>query len=249
MEGTYDGEPIEALRARWGVPSVRAYHAVASTMDVAHAAAANGAPAGTVVVADVQTAGRGRNGRRWVSDADAGVWTTVVERPRDVDALAVLSLRVGLALSTALEPLAGAALALKWPNDVLRDGRKVAGVLVEARWREGIPEWVAIGIGVNRAPPPDLADAAGVGAHVTRRQLLEAVVHAVRGAAAATGALSRAELATFASRDAVRGRMVVSPVAGEATGVNARGELLIRTPGGLVAPVPTATVVYADPLR
>ena len=66
-------------------------------------AAAEGAPAGTLVVADAQTAGRGRSGRTWTSERGAGVWLTLIERPRDVDALDVLSLRVGLALAPALD--------------------------------------------------------------------------------------------------------------------------------------------------
>ena len=240
----YDGEGTDALRARLGVPALHAYAYAPSTMDLAHAAAATGAPAGTVIVADVQTAGRGRNGRRWVSHAGAGVWATVIERPRDVDALSVLSLRVGIALALELERIVGRALALKWPNDVLLDGRKLAGVLAEARWREGMPEWVAIGVGVNRDPPAEMRDATGTDAAVRRTTLLGAIVRAIRAAADRDGVLDGTELSQFAVRDAVRGREVVSPVEGRAAGVNARGELLVRTATGVERAVPTATVQY-----
>lgn len=240
----YDGESTDALGVRLGVPAVYAYAHASSTMDLAHAAAAAGAPAGTVMVADVQTAGRGRNGRRWVSHAGAGVWATVIERPRDVDALAVLSLRVGLALARELEGVIGRSLAVKWPNDVLLDGRKLAGVLAEARWREGLPEWVAIGVGVNRDPPGEMRDAAGTGTAVRRATILGAIVRAVRAAADRNGFLDSAELSHFAARDVVRGREVISPVQGHAAGVNARGELLVRAGTGALHAVPTATVEY-----
>jgi len=244
LANSYDGERADALAARLAVPVLRIYAYAPSTMDLAHTAAAAGAPAGTVIVADVQTAGRGRSGRRWVSEAGAGVWATVVARPRDVDALSVLSLRVGIALATELQPFVGSPIALKWPNDLLLAGRKLAGVLVEARWREGTPEWVAVGVGVNRRPPAELADAIGTGDAVSRREILGAVVRAVRRAADATGVLHPGELAQFAARDAVRGREVLSPVRGHADGVSARGELLVRAAGGDVHPIPTATVQY-----
>ncbi len=214
-------------------------------MDLAHAAAGEGAPAGTTFVADVQTAGRGRGGRAWTSQAGAGVWATVLERPVDPEAVGVLSLRVGLALARALEPHAAAPVAVKWPNDLLLGGRKLAGILVEARWRERVPEWVAVGVGVNRTPPAELPDAAGLGPAVRRGAVLAAVVTAVRAAARAVGPLDDAELVQFAERDAVRGRWVLTPVAGRADGVDAAGRLLVRDAAGRVHPIPTASVQYA----
>lgn len=241
----YDGEDIEQLRARWRVPAIRAYGEATSTMDLAHVAAADGAPSGTVVVADVQTAGRGRSGRRWISDAGAGVWATIIERPRDVDALAVLSLRVGLALAAELQAVVEPRIALKWPNDLLVTGRKLAGVLVEARWRDGAPEWVAVGVGVNRTSPIALPESIGIGPTVARHAILAAVVRAVRDAGTRPGGLSAPELAAFAERDAVYGREVLRPVAGHAAGITARGELLVRTADGTSRAVPTATIEYA----
>ncbi len=243
---TYDGERVALLRERIGVPALFAYSHATSTMDLAHAAGAGGAPAGTVFVADVQTAGRGRNGRRWVSDAEGGVWTTILERPTELDALGVLSLRVGLELSREFDALVGRQTMLKWPNDVLLKDRKLAGVLVEARWRDRAPEWVAVGVGVNRRAPADLPDAIGTGDAVRRSDILAAVVRAVRAAAAASGVLTPDELARFAARDAVRGREVAAPVVGRADGLTEGGELRVRAPDGQVHAVPTATVRYAE---
>ncbi|GJG87598.1 hypothetical protein tb265_27790 [Gemmatimonadetes bacterium T265] len=245
----YDGTSVEALRTELRVPALHTFAVAPSTMDLAHVAAGEGAAAGTTFVADVQTAGRGRNGRRWVSDSGAGVWATVVERPSDVAALPVLSLRVGLALAAGLESLGARPIALKWPNDLLLDGRKLAGILVEARWREGLPEWVAVGVGVNRVTPAEMPEATGLGAGVRRVDILAVVVAAARGAAARGGVLGSGELAEFERRDAVRGRAVIAPVAGRAAGVSVTGGLLVRTAAGPVVEIPTASVQYADEVR
>src|SRR4051812_42306663 len=109
------------------------YDEVGSTLDVAHELAANGAEAGTLIVANAQTAGRGRMGRTWRSEPGAGLWITLIERPGDASALEVLSLRVGLALAPALDAFTDATVQLKWPNDLYLRGRKLGGILIEAR--------------------------------------------------------------------------------------------------------------------
>ena len=150
---TWFGHDGPSLARRLGLPRVEAYAALASTMDEAHQLAAVGAPAGTMVVAESQTRGRGREGRRWLSRPGAGLWVTMIERPSDAEAVAALSLRVGLALAPALEPWSDGAVALKWPNDLFVGEGKLAGVLVEARWRGDRPDWVAVGVGVNLVAP------------------------------------------------------------------------------------------------
>jgi BirA family biotin operon repressor/biotin-[acetyl-CoA-carboxylase] ligase len=152
VTAAYDGVGADVLARRLGVPRLALFAEVASTQDVAHALAGEGAADGTVVLADAQSGGRGRAGRAWQSPPGSGVWLTVVTRPHDLDALEVLALRVGLALAEALSPLAAAPVGVKWPNDLLVGGRKLAGVLVEARWRDGRPEWAAVGVGVNVRP-------------------------------------------------------------------------------------------------
>ena len=123
-------------------------------MDVAHALAAEGAPAGTVVLADHQSAGRGRGGRAWLSEAGAGIWLTLIERPQDVRADRGAGCSAsGCDAALALDRYAGGLVGLKWPNDLYLGGRKLAGVLIEARWQDGAPTWVAIGIGINVRVP------------------------------------------------------------------------------------------------
>jgi BirA family biotin operon repressor/biotin-[acetyl-CoA-carboxylase] ligase len=212
-------------------------------MDVAHALGAAGSADGTVVLADAQTGGRGRAGRSWASGPGTGVWCTVVIRPGDPGALEVLSLRVGLTLAEELQPLSDVLVAVKWPNDLLVGGRKLAGVLVEARWRDARPEWVAVGVGVNVRPPAGFDDAAALRPGTARLDALAAVVRAVQRASVLRGLLTRTELARLAARDAVRGRRVVAPVAGTAAGLTAAGALRVEGPDG-VHELRQATVVY-----
>ncbi len=211
-----------------GVPRVAVYTSLASTMDIAHALAAEGAPAGTLVLADHQTAGRGRGGRSWQSEAGAGIWLTLIERPRDAHGAEVLALRAGLRAALALDPFAGGRVGLKWPNDLYLAGRKLAGVLIDARWQDGAPTWVAIGLGVNVRVPASLhANAASLQPGALRIDILAALVPALRDAAAMRGVLTADEVAEFARRDIARGRECTAPGAGRVEGVAATGEIMI----------------------
>ena len=228
----YDGADASSIERMCGVPRVELVDATTSTLDVAHALAAAGAPAGTLVLADRQTAGRGRAGKAWASASGAGVWLTLIERPDDPAALGVLALRLGLALAPVLDPFADAAIRLKWPNDLWVGERKLAGVLAEARWRAGVIEWVAIGIGINVRTPDGLADATGLGAGASRLDVVRAVVPAARGAVTRLGDLTAADLAAYASRDVAVGRLIVEPGAGTVLGVAGDGALLVQTAAG-----------------
>jgi BirA family biotin operon repressor/biotin-[acetyl-CoA-carboxylase] ligase len=125
-----------------------------STNARARALAEAGAPHGTLVTAGEQTAGRGRQGRGWVTPPGVAIAASLIVREFDD----LLPLRAGLAVAD----LAGPRARVKWPNDVLLDGRKVAGILAEAR----APAWAVLGVGVNVALdpatlPPDVAPIAG----------------------------------------------------------------------------------------
>jgi len=232
LMSAYDGVSVDALSTRMHSASVFAFASLGSTLDEAHTLAANGAPAGTVIVADEQTAGRGRVGRSWTSRAGGGVWCTVIERPTDARVLELLSLRVGLALAPLLEALGASPVSLKWPNDLFVDGGKVAGVLTEARWQGSRAEWVAIGVGINVVPPGDGGDGPGAALDAPRHRVLEAAVQAIRAAAATTGLLTEGERAEYGSRDLAAGRTLSEPLSGIAAGVAPDGSLLVRTPAG-----------------
>ncbi|HKG66724.1 MAG TPA: biotin--[acetyl-CoA-carboxylase] ligase [Solirubrobacteraceae bacterium] len=128
--------------SRLGRPRLH-LRSIGSTNARARELAQAGAPHGTAVTADEQTAGRGRQGRGWATPPGSALAVSLVIRDPDP----LLSLRAGLAVAD----LAGARALVKWPNDVLVDGRKVAGVLVEGHLQEG---WAVLGIGVNAALDP-----------------------------------------------------------------------------------------------
>jgi BirA family biotin operon repressor/biotin-[acetyl-CoA-carboxylase] ligase len=118
-----------------------------STNVVARELAERGAVHGTLVTADRQTAGRGRQGRSWAAPAGTALLGSWVIRELDGELGGTRSL-LSLAAGVAVAELAGPAAVIKWPNDVLIDGRKVSGVLVEARPQQG---WAVLGIGINVA--------------------------------------------------------------------------------------------------
>ena len=238
----YDGASATVIARRLSLPRVVLFATTTSTMDEAHKLAEKGAPAGTLVVSDEQTAGRGRNGARWMSRTGSSVMFTLIERPRHADALGVLSLRVGLGAAAALDEIAGETIRLKWPNDLFVADRKIAGVLVETRWRDGRADWAAIAMGINIGhPPAGLPNAGGLPGHASRIAVLEAAVRAARTAAAASGRLTAAERAKWAARDWLAGKRVSEPLQGVVRGILATGELVVETAAG-PQPVNSGTV-------
>ena len=231
---TYDGRDGDALAALLGLPRVLVFDEIGSTLDVAHALGERGESAGTLILADAQTAGRGRLGRNWRSDRGAGIWLTLLERPGSAESLGVLALRIALAVAPALDPFVAAPTRLKWPNDVYVGEQKLAGVLVEARWRGPRLDWVAIGVGINVRPPAGF-DGAGLAPGAPRVDVLAAVVPALRAAARETGPLTDDELTRYAHRDLASGRTCTEPASGAVAGIRPDGALLVDTPAGRVA--------------
>jgi len=179
----YDGLDAEEIRRRTGAVRVELCRSVPSALDVAHELAAAGAPHGLLVLADEQTAGRGRQGRTWHSPAGAGVWVVALLRPAQPPSAGALAVRVGLRLVEAVREIAPRAdPRLKWPNDLMVRHRKAGGILCEARWQGETLGWVAVGIGVNVRGPlePRLRSTAialkSAEATVTRVRLLEALI-------------------------------------------------------------------------
>jgi BirA family biotin operon repressor/biotin-[acetyl-CoA-carboxylase] ligase len=242
----YDGHAGAELAALLGVPHVEAFTSVTSTLDVAHRIASS-VPAGTLLLADEQTAGRGTQGRRWLSGAGEGIWLALIERPADARALDVLSIRCGLYAAEALDDLAPAPIGVKWPNDLYVGGRKLAGVLIETRWRGSAAEWVAIGFGLN-VRTPALETATGLADGCTRIDALVRLVPALRQAARAKGPLADDELARWRGRDVARGRLILAPSSGTVDGVGPAGELLVRSGDGSVTSHRTGTLTFAEPL-
>jgi len=209
------------------LPRVELLHTTTSTLDDAHRLASTGAPSGTLILANEQTAGRGREGKSWQSSAGAGLWLTLIERPKDTSGLGVLSLRVGLVAAEALDRFAAEPIRLKWPNDLYIDRGKVAGILVEARWRQSVVEWVAIGLGVNVRVPDNVDSSAGLEPGTDRLDVLTELIPGLRAAARAQGPLRPEEMEEFNARDLARGKTCVQPALGRVAGISATGELLV----------------------
>ena len=179
------------------------------------------------MIANEQTAGRGRDGKSWQSAPGAGLWLTLIERPKDSSGLGVLSLRVGLIAAEALDRFASEPIRLKWPNDLYVDRGKVGGILVEARWRESAVEWVAIGLGVNVKAPENVDTAAGLDPGTDRLDVLSELIPGIRAAARAKGPLRPEEMDEFNARDLARGKTCIQPALGRVAGISADGELLV----------------------
>jgi BirA family biotin operon repressor/biotin-[acetyl-CoA-carboxylase] ligase len=149
--------PLEHVSARCGFRIV--WHAsIGSTNDAATRLADAGEPAGLVVVADAQTAGRGRLGRPWASPPGAGIYASVLLRPEPA-AARLLTLAAGVALTEGIEAATGLAAAIKWPNDLIvpggvgaTDWRKLAGILAEGGVASAGAPWVVVGFGINVQP-------------------------------------------------------------------------------------------------
>ena len=241
-----DDIPAAVLARRWGVPQCGLFRTLPSSLDAIHDLGAQGAPSGTVVLAEEQTAGRGRDGRTWRSPP-GGVWLGMLLRPPPaLPAAGVLSLRVGLVLADVVEAvlgvrptsLSGPRAGLKWPNDVLIDDRKVAGILCESRWQGDALQWLAVGIGVNVANeiPAELGDRAvalaDVRPSVRRIDVLDQLVPALLRLTTHGAELTQFECAAFARRDWLRGRQIRTPLAGRAAGIRPDGALLVDTGAG-----------------
>lgn len=148
---TWDGHSAEELEERWGRP-VHVFHSVGSTNDEARRLAEEDAPAGTIVIAAEQTAGRGRGGKKWSSPADAGVYLSMVFRPETLEP-APVSVVAGLGLARALDQaFPGLQPTIKWPNDLYAHGLKLGGVLSEAAWSHRRPRHLVVGVGINVRP-------------------------------------------------------------------------------------------------
>jgi BirA family biotin operon repressor/biotin-[acetyl-CoA-carboxylase] ligase len=214
------------LTAPLGLPRLH-YRVTDSTSDRARALALGGAPHGTLVTAGEQRAGRGRQGRTWSAPAGRALLMSLVLR--EVPAL------LSLASAVAVADVVGAGCTIKWPNDVLVDGRKVAGILAEGRLQEG---WAVLGIGINVAVraedlPAELTGrAAGLGLEPADVEpLLAALLEALGRRLAEKPA---AVIGAFRARDALLGRDVRwQHGAGVGAGVDDAGRLLVdRADGG-----------------
>ncbi|GAC1410400.1 MAG: biotin--[acetyl-CoA-carboxylase] ligase [Actinomycetota bacterium] len=240
----FDPSDFEALsRSVAWISRVYAYLSITSTNDEAVRRARSGEPEGTVVVADQQTAGRGRLGRRWLAEPGTALLASWIVRPPrhpdggSSDGRPLLALATGVAAAAAIQAETGVEIALKWPNDLLVRERKIAGILAEA-----LPDGsavVGLGLNVRQAElPAEIKDVATSlllerSKPIGRPRLLGSILQSFAPFAHAPGAA----LPEFRSRCSTLGREVVVErdgveCIGKATGVDDDGALIVVTDEG-----------------
>ncbi len=244
---------------RW-VPETGSTNADLMALARAHA------PEGLVMVADHQTAGRGRAGRSWTAPPEASLLLSVLLRP-PASLMDLTTMALAVATSEALESVAGVSARLKWPNDLVWPGdgsaadRKLAGILAEVDWPAGSPPGsdatvaVVVGIGINVSwpteLPPELVDIAVACNHISstvvdREDLLVAILRGLDAHYQRLLAGDRASLlAAWRSRSATLGRevrveMSSEEIVGVARDITPAGHLVVETPAG------TREVVVGD---
>jgi len=233
---------------------IQRFESLDSTNDEAKRLAVAGEPEGTVIVADTQTAGRGRSGRQWLTPRGVAVALSLILRPQMAHMHTTqVALLGGLAALEGIQTVTGLPVKLKWPNDVLVNGKKVAGVLAETGFAGNVLDYVVLGIGVNvnGGPPPGLRldyEAASLadlyGARLDREVLLQSILAAFNYHYPQLGTPDLAQrwsdcLAMQGERVRVVG--MLETISGQLLGVKADGALLIQLASG-----ETRTILAGD---
>lgn len=230
--------------------NIHHFYKIGSTNTTAMAAAADGAPQGTVFLAEEQTSGRGRGSNTWESERSTGIYCSAIVRPHlpPSDVLG-LSLAAGLAVHAAIRQIdPRVSPDLKWPNDVLIDGKKVCGILTEMNSEATQVRFIVVGIGINvnqKTFPPELGAISllqATGSEWSRVELTAALLKSLDREYRALLENPRARdliLRRFAESSSwVRGKPVRieetgAPMEGITEGLDERGFLRLRTGQGL----------------
>jgi BirA family biotin operon repressor/biotin-[acetyl-CoA-carboxylase] ligase len=235
------------------IPHIRYFDTIGSTNDEALTWAAEGAEDGCLVAADQQTQGRGRFQRRWITRPGTALAFSLIlhPTPAEMKRIEFFSPLGALAISQALEGIPGLNPLIKWPNDVLLQRRKAAGILVEAAWVGDHMQGMVIGVGLNVAPqsvpPADevLFPAISVeevsGHSIDRVQILHAILKALF--------TWRVQIGTEAFQQAWEQRLAFrdewvridgtagEPITGQVVGIDPKGSLLLRNTAGEITAV------------
>lgn len=253
-----EAELKSRIKAQWAGQSIACFSQVDSTNTKAKQLAEAGAVHGTLVIADFQTAGKGRRGRSWVSTPGTGIWMTLVLRPQiEPSHASMLTLVAALAVAAGIEKETGHKALIKWPNDIVVNGKKVCGILTEMSTEMDLIHYVAVGIGINAnidSFPEEISQTATslrleTGHDVCRSGVIAGVMDAfeeyyelfmLHGDFRLLKEMYESHLANLG-----REVMVLAPAGpyqGTALGINLDGELLVQTADSLVHPVVSGEV-------
>ena len=250
-----ENELRSRIHTAWAGAELHFQRITGSTNLLAKQAGEEGAPHGALFVADEQTAGRGRRGRSWQSPPGANIYFTILLRPDfQPNQASMLTLVMAHSVAAAIRRLTGLEPSIKWPNDVLLEGRKICGILTEMSLEREYIHYVVCGVGINVALqefPKEIREHATTveavcGRHISKGELLQYVMEAFEqdyDAFAEAGDLTpllESYNRMLVNRD--RSVRVLDPKGeweGIARGINSRGELLVENAEGVV------TTVYA----
>lgn len=243
------GELLPLLATRYMGRRVYSYEVTDSTNRRAREEAERGAPHGSVFFAEEQTSGRGRLGRTWSAPRGAGVWMSVLLRPKLTPAdIAQVTLLAGLATCIAIREVTGLPVAIKWPNDIVYEGKKLVGILTEMAAEEDRISALVVGIGVNvnnASFPKELKEKAtslllAGGRRVSRKELAARILLRLEEEYERflQHAADRAFLDRYAQHCATIGSVVrvatgSEEFIGTAVGINETGALLVETGQGV----------------
>ncbi len=254
VDAMFGREALEAaINTNWAGKYICYFKELDSTNLRAKQEAEGGAAEGTLVAADAQTAGRGRRGRSWSSPAGVNVYFTLILKPDfRPEKAAMITLVMALAVTGGIFRTCGLEAGIKWPNDVVVNGRKVCGILTEMSVEQGRIRYVAAGVGVNvglQEFPPEIASTASCleaecKGPVSRTALVANILKAFEGYYESfCRELSLSGIREQYNRCLVnRGRVVrvLDPKGeyqGTARGINERGELLVEREDGSITEV------------
>lgn len=260
-EEVYNQADIQSrLKTKWVAHPLLFFDSIDSTNIRAKLEAEQGAESGLLVVSDMQSAGRGRRGRSWESPAGTNIYYTLMLKPDfSSDCAPMLTLVMALAVAKGIRQTlrrdseeAAAKVGIKWPNDIVVDGKKVCGILTEMSMEQGYIQHIVIGVGINvrkQEFPEEIRDRAAAideqcGFRISRSQLIADIMeafeedyeiflqtHDLKGLR-----VSYAELLVNQDREVC----VLDPKGeyrGIARGINDQGELLVERPDGTVEEV------------
>ena len=254
LEDVYGQHELESrMETRWAGHPVLFYDSINSTNQQAKLNAENGCGQGTLVVTDMQTSGRGRRGKAWSSPPETNVYFTLILKPEyDPDCVSMVTLVMALAVAEGIRATCGIEVGIKWPNDIVADGKKLCGMLTEMSMERDYIHHVVVGVGINVRPQEFAPEIAGTavsleqicGKKISRAKLIANVMKAFEDyydrfeqEHGLSGLLEQYNR-LLVSRD--REVCVLDPKGeyrGISRGVNARGELLVELADGRVTEV------------
>ena len=247
-------EEVESrLKTKWMGHPVRYFEVIDSTNQYAKKAAEDGAPEGLLVIGDEQTAGKGRSGRHWTTPRGTAIAMTILLRPKiAADRIAMTTLVMGLAVTEAVRELYGVPAGIKWPNDVVIDGKKICGILTEMTTDMVSVSYIVVGTGINANVdefPEELKDTAVslkmvLGHEINRAELIVSVMKHFEyyyeqflAAGDLSAVMDRYNELLLNRGRAVRVLEPGNEYTGVAEGIDSLGELLVRQEDGTVSRV------------